>query len=510
MLNTAGRAQRSARNVGDMMKRKNKTVYLALLLLSRMIHPVSKRRSRKLLNSALKRRPENVLDYSSALYNSNDFVEIVSNHISTDVMEDIYGRVAAIEPRLAAHTLVEYSALLNVVTPKVHDEVSLVTAEIIKNAGGAKKIVVFTPWIRNGGSDLVCFNMVEALSEKYDPSEILVILTDADNVEASRLAVSGCTYLGIKNKLSTLHNSQQIQLVDSIIRNIGCESVLNINSKYCWMAYEKYGARLKGFCKLYACLFCPDYGKSALPSGYADYFFRETIPYLNAVYFDNQRYIDELSNKYSAPFNIKEKLLLHPQPVSISVVKRREPRRFTRGQRAKIIWAGRIVAQKNIETLIQIARLMPQHDFYVYGAAENSYKQIINRARNELRNLIFCGEYSGFESIDINKYDVFLYTSLWDGMPNIILEAVASNIPIVSSNVGGVKEVLKFKDSAIVEDPFDVETYVILIDRVLSDYEAAQSLALATRNDMLRRHDRGQFLRVMMTMPNQKDAIINV
>ncbi len=43
----------------------------------------------------------------------------------------------------------------------------------------------------------------------------------------------------------------------------------------------------------------------------------------------------------------------------------------------------------------------------------------------------------------INIMDIFVLPSLWEGMPNVILEACALGKPVVSTSVGGAKEIIK-------------------------------------------------------------------
>lgn len=58
----------------------------------------------------------------------------------------------------------------------------------------------------------------------------------------------------------------------------------------------------------------------------------------------------------------------------------------------------------------------------------------------------------------INAVDILLLTSLWEGSPNVIKEAMACNCPIVSTDVGDVKEIIGNTEGCYVSsyDPKDV------------------------------------------------------
>ena len=65
--------------------------------------------------------------------------------------------------------------------------------------------------------------------------------------------------------------------------------------------------------------------------------------------------------------------------------------------------------------------------------------------------------------IFLNDSSLFLLTSFNEGSPNVIKEAMACNIPIVSTNVGDVKEVIGKTEGCFIAkfDPLDVSKKIL-------------------------------------------------
>jgi glycosyltransferase involved in cell wall biosynthesis len=60
--------------------------------------------------------------------------------------------------------------------------------------------------------------------------------------------------------------------------------------------------------------------------------------------------------------------------------------------------------------------------------------------------------------------DVFVFPSLWEGMPNVMVDAMASGMAMIVAPVGGIPEVVKDGESALFVKPTDAQS---LADAIL-------------------------------------------
>jgi len=75
--------------------------------------------------------------------------------------------------------------------------------------------------------------------------------------------------------------------------------------------------------------------------------------------------------------------------------------------------------------------------------------------------------------------DVALNPSTVDNMPNSVLEALASGVPVVSTDVGGVRHIARDGVSALLVPPRDPQAMAAAVLRLLGDADEAQRLAVA-------------------------------
>ncbi len=77
--------------------------------------------------------------------------------------------------------------------------------------------------------------------------------------------------------------------------------------------------------------------------------------------------------------------------------------------------------------------------------------------------------------------DVFLLNSTVEGMPLVLLEAMASQLPVVTTPAGGIPELVRNGIDGIVTKGFEADEYAQAVVNILQDEDLRRRLALAGR-----------------------------
>jgi len=153
---------------------------------------------------------------------------------------------------------------------------------------------------------------------------------------------------------------------------------------------------------------------------------------------------------------------------------------------------GRLSAEKGFDLLIRAAHRLVQtgHDLQLVIAGEGD-------ARPQLESLIaglglgdrvrLLGHYADPRGL-YEALDLFVLSSLREGLPNVVLEAMAMQVPVLATRVAGVPRLVQDGANGILVEPGSVESLAGGMARLLGDADARARLAAAGRRTVVERY----------------------
>jgi glycosyltransferase involved in cell wall biosynthesis len=134
---------------------------------------------------------------------------------------------------------------------------------------------------------------------------------------------------------------------------------------------------------------------------------------------------------------------------------------------------GRLTRQKNYDLFISMAKhLLNQQQalhFVIVGEGEllPHLEQMIEEHR--LGNSItLTGSRKDIPTL-LKAFDVFVLTSSWEGLPNVIMEAMCARVAVVATEVGGVPELIRNGINGIMVADNDLAGLVQSIQLLVTD-----------------------------------------
>jgi glycosyltransferase involved in cell wall biosynthesis len=160
------------------------------------------------------------------------------------------------------------------------------------------------------------------------------------------------------------------------------------------------------------------------------------------------------------------------------------------------LWAGRLSHQKRLDLVRKIAQKFSakysgEVQIDVYGR-EQSFKKTYFRGLSSAR---YVRNFHGFNDLPTEDYDVFLYTSEVDGLPNVLLEATAAGLPIVASNEGGVSEFIRDGKTGKLVEVEKIDDYIAALRELHEHPGLGKEFVENAQRLLLERHDWESFSR---------------
>lgn len=140
---------------------------------------------------------------------------------------------------------------------------------------------------------------------------------------------------------------------------------------------------------------------------------------------------------------------------------------------ARLLAVGRLSAQKNYDLLLDAASLLDDLDFSLEIAGEGPLHEHIQAKIQELGlepKVRLLGNVSDVPS-RLAAADVFVMSSLSEGLPIALIEATLTGLPAIVTNVGGCSEVIHQVCNGIVVDDLDAVPYSEALRRLIRSPE---------------------------------------
>jgi glycosyltransferase involved in cell wall biosynthesis len=173
-------------------------------------------------------------------------------------------------------------------------------------------------------------------------------------------------------------------------------------------------------------------------------------------------------------------------------------------------YIGHLYAGRGVELIEALAERRPDVLFLLAGGHETDISA--RQARNRRKNLVFVGHLPHHSALELAKcVDVLLMpyqrsvslgvgrydTAQWMS-PMKMFEYMATDVPIVSSDLPVLHEVLQDGENALLVPPDAVDTWAEAIDRLLTDSDLSCSLARKAYSQYEAQHTWGHRARALL------------
>ena len=351
--------------------------------------------------------------------------------------------------------------------------------------------VFLTPSLRPGGAELSMMHTIEAVVSSSGNRAMVITTFDNDERWRHRLPAR-CSWLPFASIAAGCSPEEQIGVLATLLINSGARCLHLFYSYPGWQMLRSHAPALADRMQVYVSIFSISPPSTTQANGGYAEFVGTLCPHLAGIFTDNERAATELETVCGIP---RKKITVVKHPV---LAEQRFPG-HSRGEKL-VLWASRLDDDKRPDLLMEIAGRLPSVSFHVFGDHVLGGKTHLRNLRR-VPNITYRGTFCGFDTIAIAPYMCFLYTSVWDGMPNVVLEAMKSGLLVVAPDVGGISEVIGDDGGVLIRESDDPGAYADAIETVFRDPEFYRLVAENGRKRVTQAHTRAAFFEGLKKVP---------
>jgi glycosyltransferase involved in cell wall biosynthesis len=162
-----------------------------------------------------------------------------------------------------------------------------------------------------------------------------------------------------------------------------------------------------------------------------------------------------------------------------------------------ILSVGRLYARKGLFTLIEsmppVIRRFKNAKFVISGKGlANETKKLVDHATKlgVNNNMIFTGYFPDKQLPRLYQAaDIFAFSTFYENLPFAILEALSTGLPVVTTNVGGIPEMITNAKNGFLVEPFNSNELASKILYFLEHPEESAETGILARKTIKERFD---------------------
>lgn len=333
-------------------------------------------------------------------------------------------------------------------------------------------IIITIKTFRTGGTDKLLLRYLKGIQQTQPQLRIVLLVLEGYHGDWDHLLPDSVDLIYLKNYCYQAYSQQLYnQILERLIVQYHIKVLWNFNCRETYIFTEQCAVFIRENIIIWGLVFAHWLRPNNLQEfGMA----HENLPFViqdyTKIISDNQTFVNYLCGQYGWNTD-KFHTLYVPNSDYPIVSETHEPETHL-----KILWASGIEWNKGVGLLAEIAKLVSHLpvSIDVYGGTKNKDGENLLLKLNAdialLKNITYRGRFNNFtQLINEGEYNCFLFTSIIEGMPNVVIEAAEQQLSIISPIVGGLGEFLNTDNAYLVTDKTSAREYAEQIERVLKN-----------------------------------------
>lgn len=301
--------------------------------------------------------------------------------------------------------------------------------------------IVLIPRIVQGGADKAMIDLVAQLTASG--RKVLVVATQQNEPSSWRwkfIDIKGCWFIERDRELAGIRDDELEIMLLRIIQNWPKIHTLTVmNSLVGYSLVDNYSDEIHRRAKIFVhswMYYYNDLGYMQNPFP-LDRVYR----YLDCLITDGVAYKKQLIDMMGVDGNKIRPVYLKINPNIHPMKKHRLTHR--------ILYAGRIARQKRVDLIVDIAGKLKDFGVAVdfYGTIDYLDTEWLARFNfkdeiDKWGNLSYKGTFNDFAKLPLQKYDAIILPTRYEGMPNVVLEAMKANMFVIVGKCGSISTVI--------------------------------------------------------------------